>query len=307
LVGWIDFNRNGTFEASEGRVYDADPGTAGTQPIPNNTTNQTITLTWGGLSGLTEGTTYARFRISNDALTTSTATGLANGGEVEDYLMTISQATEPVLLLVKRITAINSNSSQNPNDGTVLNVFVEDSGTTDDNNANWPERNTYLRGAINGGLIKPNDEIEYTVYFLNTQNNAQTVTACDLVPDHQTFVATGYNNVVPHPSEPGATLSDTGIGLALNSTTLPTLPTAYLTNLNDSDRGRYYPSNASDTPSTCQKFDNLGNVISSGSAANTNGAVVIEIIRGAEQLPPATAPGTPPNSYGFIRFKTQVN
>jgi hypothetical protein len=215
--------------------------------------------------------------------------------------------TNAKVLLVKRITAINSNSSQNPNDGTVLNVFVEDSGTTDDNNANWPERNTYLRGAINGGLIKPNDEIEYTVYFLNTQNNAQTVTACDLVPDHQTFVATGYNNVVPHPTEPGAILSDTGIGLALNSTTLPTLPTAYLTNLNDSDRGRYYPSNASDTPSTCQKFDNLGNVISSGSAANTNGAVVIEIIRGAEQLPPATAPGTPPNSYGFIRFKTQVN
>jgi hypothetical protein len=258
--------------------------------------------------------TLLRVDPNDGAVTVSfTYAAVDAAGKVDATPATVSVPfTAPVVtnakvLLVKRITAINSNSSQNPNDGTVLNVFVEDSGTTDDNNANWPERNTYLRGAINGGLIKPNDEIEYTVYFLNTQNNAQTVTACDLVPDHQTFVATGYNNVVPHPSEPGATLSDTGIGLALNSTTLPTLPTAYLTNLNDSDRGRYYPSNASDTPSTCQKFDNLGNVISSGSAANTNGAVVIEIIRGAEQLPPATAPGTPPNSYGFIRFKTQVN
>ncbi|MBB6500684.1 Ig-like domain-containing protein [Pedobacter cryoconitis] len=78
LVGWIDFNRNGTFEPSEGASV----------TVPNNAT--TATLTWTGLTGLVSGQTYARFRISTTpALTTSTPTSVISNGEVEDYTLQI--------------------------------------------------------------------------------------------------------------------------------------------------------------------------------------------------------------------------
>lgn len=217
---------------------------------------------------------------------------------------------QPYLLLVKRITAINGNKTQNPNDNTLLNTFVNDPGSADDDNLNWSNRNTYLIGAYNGGKVKPGDEVEYTIYFLNTGAAANNVTLCDRIPDNMTFVPTGYNAASPHPTESGALPTDTGIGFASDANTLPTLPTVYLTNVNDSDRGRYYPPNDPNTPSSCKLLDALGNATASGTTANTNGAVVVDVVKGtgtANQLPPATAPGTPPNSYGFIRFKVKVN
>ncbi len=81
LVGWIDFDKNGVFAASEGV----------SQSIPNNASPQNVTLTWTGISGLTTGNTYARFRLSDSAsLTTSTSTGAVGNGEVEDYPVTIT-------------------------------------------------------------------------------------------------------------------------------------------------------------------------------------------------------------------------
>jgi uncharacterized repeat protein (TIGR01451 family)/gliding motility-associated-like protein len=78
LVGWIDFNRNGTFEASEGATATIVPGAT------------TATLNWTGLTGMTAGQTYARFRIStNPALTTSTPSSVISNGEVEDYTLPI--------------------------------------------------------------------------------------------------------------------------------------------------------------------------------------------------------------------------
>ena len=197
---------------------------------------------------------------------TATATLSSSTSEFSGNV-TVVGGSKPELLLVKRITAINGNKTQNPNDGTLLNTFVNDPST-------------------------------------------KNVTLCDRIPDNMTLVPTGYNAASPHPTESGALPTDTGIGFALNANTLPTNPTAYLTNVNDSDRGRYYPPYDSNTPSTCKVLDALGNATASGSAANTNGAVVVDVVKGtgtANQLPPATAPGTPPNSYGFIRFKAKVN
>lgn len=78
LVGWIDFNRNGTFEASEGATATIIPGAT------------TATLNWTGLAGMTAGQTYARFRIStNPALTTTTPFSVISNGEVEDYTLPI--------------------------------------------------------------------------------------------------------------------------------------------------------------------------------------------------------------------------
>lgn len=75
---------------------------------------------------------------------------------------------------------------------------------------------------------------------------------------------------------------------ALGSTT----PT-YLTNVNDApDRGQYFSPGM--TPSV------------NCSGANTNGAVVVKVVASPATLPNATAPGTPANSYGFVRFVTKV-
>lgn len=231
-----------------------------------------------------------------------TDTNSANDSSTDTTTLPVSN--RPQLLLVKRITAINNTAK------TGFHDVDTGSQAGDDDNILWPDRNTYLPGEHNGGLVKPKDEVEYTVYFLNTESAASNVTICDLVPDKMSFISTGYNNAVPRPTQSGALPSDTGIALALNATTLPTNPTAYLTNVGDGDRGRYYPPDDPNTPSTCKVLDNAGNAIASGAAANTNGAVVVDVVKGtgaANQLPPATAAGDPANSYGFIRFRAKVD
>ena len=81
LVGWIDFNRNGLFEETEGV----------SQVISDSsTTNRPFTLTWTGFPNLSSGNIYARFRLSNGGITTATPTGLVGSGEVEDYLITVA-------------------------------------------------------------------------------------------------------------------------------------------------------------------------------------------------------------------------
>ncbi|MGL5081110.1 MAG: DUF4347 domain-containing protein, partial [Microcoleaceae cyanobacterium] len=85
LVGWIDFNQNGTFEATEGV----------TATVAANAT--TAALTWSAansdLENVVAGTTYVRLRLSTDALTTANFGGTATNGEVEDYQLTVNPAT----------------------------------------------------------------------------------------------------------------------------------------------------------------------------------------------------------------------
>lgn len=210
-------------------------------------------------------------------------------------------AVPPNLLLVKRITEVSGTPTSGFDD------LLTGSKAADDNNANWPTPlATYLRGLLNGGSINPGNEVEYTIYFLNNQSAATNVTICDPIPANMTFVSNGYNSASPRPTEPGALATDTGIALASNAATLPTNPTFYLTNANDSDRGRYYPPNDPSTPAACKRVNAAGSVTATGAAANTDGAIVVNVVSGTTQLPSATASGNPPNSYGFIRFKARV-
>ncbi|MFN9111131.1 MAG: GEVED domain-containing protein, partial [Bacteroidota bacterium] len=74
LVGWIDWNLNGTFDAGE---------MVSTTVAANATT---ASLTWSNANlPATNSVTalFARFRISTDAITAPT--GIASSGEVEDY------------------------------------------------------------------------------------------------------------------------------------------------------------------------------------------------------------------------------
>lgn len=248
--------------------------------------------------------------LTNTATITSGSGGDQNpGNNTSNDVTNIDQI--PNLTLVKRITEINSNSTINLNDNaTPLGSYV--SVDTQDASPLWPTPKTiYLKGAVNGGTVKPNDLVEYTIYFLsNGSSSSRDVTICDLIPAGQTFTTTGYNTAagVTTPS----TTTNKGIALALSTSSLPTAPTQYLTNAVDGDRGYYYAAGDASTPSACKKLDSAGTVLSQGQAANTNGAVVINVVKTGDIspndfLPPATTSGNPINSYGFIRFKANVN
>ncbi|MGN6545586.1 MAG: dockerin type I domain-containing protein [Aureliella sp.] len=78
LSGWIDYNGDGVFSASE-RIANALP-----------ITQQFTTLSFVVSGASKVGTTYARFRVSSDAASVSTPVGAAPDGEVEDYQVTIT-------------------------------------------------------------------------------------------------------------------------------------------------------------------------------------------------------------------------
>lgn len=82
LVGWVDVDGNGRFDDYE----------LATAVVPAGTDNGKFKLAWPDLTGVSTdftGDTYARFRISTDALGASDATGTASDGEVEDYTLVV--------------------------------------------------------------------------------------------------------------------------------------------------------------------------------------------------------------------------
>lgn len=79
LCGWLDFERNGTFEADERQCVAV--------PVGATAVNVPFTVT----SDVQTGATYARFQLgATDALITTAGTATAGIGEVEDYALTIT-------------------------------------------------------------------------------------------------------------------------------------------------------------------------------------------------------------------------
>lgn len=194
----------------------------------------------------------------------------------------------PNLLLVKRITAINGNRTSNPNDSTPLNQAIDDTTSTrqaDDNHPNWSS--SYLVGAINAGKVKPGDEVEYTIYWLNSGNiPLNTVRVCDRITANQAFQPNKYG-------------SGQGIQLQVGNGAIATLTNADDASSNQ-DRARFV-SAGSAVPGNCNLM-----------GANDNGTIVLDLVGSngtpnLPNLPAATAPGTPTNSYGLIRFTTKIN
>lgn len=87
LIGWVDFNHDGQFSADE----------AASETVPAGTSNQKFKLVWNDLHGITTdyfGSTFARFRVSSQALSASDANGAASDGEVEDYTLDILEDSD---------------------------------------------------------------------------------------------------------------------------------------------------------------------------------------------------------------------
>lgn len=303
LHAWIDFDQNGAFAENEYQSAVVAPG--------DNSQN----LSWT-VPTTSAGITYARFRLTtypltDDANTTTVderSIGGAGDGEVEDYAVGLTANTANILL-TKRITAINNNPLQNPNDATPLNTFVNDGipGSADDH-PYWPSN--YLTGATNGGLIRPSnnrpsDTVEYTLYFLSTGAiAAKDVMLCDRIPANTTFVPDTFNTLLTSPVTGGGSR---GLFLSFNN------EEHALTNAHDGDE---ITITATDTVSGTAPHDGIGGYYFppgeepsltfpgiSCASPNTTGAVVIDI----STLPNATEAGRPQNAYGFVRFQVSVN
>ena len=208
-------------------------------------------------------------------------------------------ANDPNLILLKRITKINNtttgkNAVGNPIDLTQIAAQPDVVGTprdesTDPTNPNWPSAN-YPQGATDAGVIKTGDTIEYTIYFLS--NGGKPVTnanLCDWVPGNTVFQPNSYG-------------TDQGIQLAIGSTINT------LSNVPDGDRGTFFNSGSA-LPATYPSGST--SLLTCRTPAGSEGAVVVNLVNNAltapnNQLPNATAAGTPGNSYGFIRFVSKV-
>jgi trimeric autotransporter adhesin len=262
---------------NNGKVFSSDPGSV-SQPHGEGKT-YLGTLTTDGSGNFSGNLTVpAGVTLQLGDLLTATATdSVGNTSEFSaNASVTVPVASNPELILVKRITAINTSP---------ITTVIDPTTTPDPNDEapNWPV--AYLKGSVDTGIVKPGDELEYTIYFLSSGDAPITkVNICDLVPANSTFIPTTYNGLSP--ADGGLPGADSGISLTIGSSPF------YLSNAKDTDRGEFFLADT--TPSgTC-------------SGANDNGAVVVNIVTGANTLPNATAPGTPTNSYGFIRFRALV-
>ncbi len=109
LNAWIDFNRDGLFQASE-KIFNNVAVANGTQTL-NFTTPATALA----------GETYARFRLSTQS--GLTPTGLAPNGEVEDYKVTIG-GQQPASLGNFVWDDLNANGVQDANEPGLNGVTV---------------------------------------------------------------------------------------------------------------------------------------------------------------------------------------
>ena len=326
LVGWIDFNKNGTFEVGEAQIFDNTsanstaidgsttvppnpPGTITTiTPIPSGA-NGLKTLTWTVPAGLlATDVLYARFRLTTDL----NVIGSANVGsivaqpnrplgvgEVEDYRIAVGAAT-PNLNTVKRITSIAGVDILNDFPSTVT-------GTSNVGDPKWPQPPaTYLRGGVDCTAVgagatcngvqggRPGDVVEYTIYFLaNGNDNLRNVKICDAIPTNTTYVPgsmilgwDGVGTLLPNP-DAALTAGETG-----------------LTDAAGGDIGTFLGIGVIDAANAP-----TGSVCQTGT--NPTGAVFINF--GATPVIPfATANGalnaaSPNRAYGFIRFRVTVN
>lgn len=193
-------------------------------------------------------------------------------------------ANPPQVLLVKRITQVN---------GSDIPGFDNNDGDNQDDNALWPTpKDDFLRGAVSQE-VKPGDTLEYTIYYLSAGGqDARNVTICDLIPEDQTFVKDAFN--------------DQGVGTNLGIAALireDPLNNAdaneFLTNVGGDDEGRFLAADV-DPPNKCDLNNNLD------ASDNTGGLIIVDVVENPAVIPAATSSGTPPESYGFIRFRTKV-
>jgi uncharacterized repeat protein (TIGR01451 family) len=195
--------------------------------------------------------------------TNITSTATDSSGNTSEFSAVPSSSAN--LILVKRITGITSAATGIT---TTYGDFVDDPNTTKDNNSAWPS--SYLLGSIDSGQVRPGDEIEYTIYYLNSgENRINQAKICDALNQNLDFV-------------PDFNSSNIGKGILLNSST-----SEYLTNSSDADRGEY----STTRPTDC-------NLVSNTTANQSTNTVVVNAANSSNPILGG--------AYGSIKFKVKV-
>jgi len=103
LIGWLDYNGNGVYDASEALT----PIT-----VPTSNSIQVVNMFWPSVTtSLVSGTyTFLRIRLTraSSGMTTANATGYFSNGEVEDYRVAVDDFPLSVKLLSFDANAINN-------------------------------------------------------------------------------------------------------------------------------------------------------------------------------------------------------
>jgi len=155
--------------------------------------------------------------------------------------------------------------------GTAITTVVDPLTTpdlNDDAGVNWPAG--YLEGDVAADAA-PFETVEYTIYFLSDGNvDINNVRICDFIPANTTYVA-------------GSLQISQGVAAPSGLTDASDAP---------ADTGENFVATPAGAP--CDP----------AAGANTTGGVLVDV---PGTLNPATAPGTPATSHGFIRFSVTVD
>jgi trimeric autotransporter adhesin len=279
-----DGNQNGAVIFADGRIKSHGEGKTYLPPDTACKTDSnskfSCTFSTAGARGLTDPNQI-------------TATATDSSGNTSEF--SASPYAPANVQILKRITGIKSAGGSygttNPNN-TAISL-----NTPDNTNPSFPTN--YVTGLINAGIVKPGDEIEYTIYYVNNGENAAKLKVCDLLSPNLVFNPNGFDT---------GTNTARGIQLQLGQNT-PVL----LTSANDSTVDRaYYASGA---PGTTISGCNLGGNTTTTTTTNASGTVVIDINSASDSDTSApillTIPGTvgstiPNDSYGLVKFRAKV-
>jgi trimeric autotransporter adhesin len=237
-----------------------------------NTTNAATPFVVDGISPITLAATD---KITATATSSATA-AIAPNSTSEFSENTPLITNDPQLVLVKRVTAIGS---------TAITTTIDDTVTTkaaNDNNSKWPLPidstsgiSTLLKGSLNTSKVLPNQEIEYTIYFLSAGNvPIKTVNICDLIPINTTYVA-GSGKISFNGAAATALSGESMPAGAVMNTTVPGIGLCKSTTTN------------------AQTTANLS------AAENPNGLVWVQVDKNRSALAE--------NEYGYIRFRVLTN
>ena len=226
------------------------------------------------------------------------------GTSLSSLTTSLCNTNDPNVLLVKRITSINGTQI---NDGIDLAAYDPDPAFPYDDNVieaglyppdtdKWPNTtgdtsSTFLLGARDGGATEPGEEVEYTIYFLSAgDKTAENVLFCDRIPDGQTFVPNPtFSSLTPAITAAPTSITGEASGILVSHDGNNFIHT----NIGGDDNARFYPP-GSGLPPACNLLP---------SQTEHNGAIVVDL----GDLTQANTPGSPTDSYGFVRFRTTVN
>jgi parallel beta-helix repeat protein len=195
--------------------------------------------------------------------------------------------TDPAkLVMVKRITAIRDAVT---NVTTSFTTFVND-GVGNNTLAGWKVGATgsYLLGALNNGTIKvkPGDEIEYTVYYLNSgENNVSKARVCDRL----------NKDLIFQPQFSTTTTSTQGIEFVKNTIT------SYPSNTGVDNDGGFFSTNSSlpvDCNLTANTTFNVNNI--------SDNIVVVDVAKTADPSLGIVSDPLLSGQRGYVRFKVKV-